>query len=201
MTSATSTVKGASVSSKSCIVLANHAATSFGSVRRPLRSNTINSLIANRRQPSFIPRICQRLFHAAAEALRFECAPEPDVRVEKRLHREASQSSQLPVGPTMSPMILPVPTLDPSRLPVVSGGDGGITSATSLAKRVTRMGLRVLRTSSKMPRQDAEALGLELRDGDFFHVYRLYRCQRPWANDRKQIAWNLPIVESSSTLE
>jgi hypothetical protein len=52
----------------------------------------------------------------------------------------------------MSPKILPVPTMDPSRLPVVSPGDGGITSATGLPKRVTRMGLRVLRTSSKMPR-------------------------------------------------
>src|ERR1700735_1035807 len=97
-------------------------------------------------------RLCHRPSHAAGEALRFECAPEPDVSVKKQLHREASQSSQVPVGATMSPRILPAPTMDPSRLPVVSPGDGGITSATVFPKRVTRMGLRVLRTSSKMPR-------------------------------------------------
>src|SRR5437660_2826480 len=86
------------------------------------------------------------------KSLRFERAPKPDVSVKKQLHREASQSSQLPVGPTMSPMILPVPTMDPSCLPVAFPGEGGTTSATGLPKRVTRTGLRVLRTSSRMPR-------------------------------------------------
>src|SRR6266851_9720102 len=42
--------------------------------------------------------------------------------------------------------------MEPKRLPVGFSGDGGITSATGSPKRVTRIGLRVLRTSSSMPR-------------------------------------------------
>ena len=43
MASATSTVRGASVSCKSAMDLATHSATSLGSVIRPFRSRTINS--------------------------------------------------------------------------------------------------------------------------------------------------------------
>src|ERR1700732_2335298 len=97
----------------------------------------------------------------------FERAPEPDVSSQKRIQREASQSSQLPVGPTISPRISPVPTMDPSRLPIGSAGEGGITSATGLPKRVTRIGLRVLRTSSRMPRH----LGFKTQVAIFFFFF------------------------------
>src|ERR1700732_774873 len=99
----------------------------------------------------------------------FERAPEPDVSSQKRIQREASQSSQLPVGPTISPRISPVPTMDPSRLPIGSAGEGGITSATGLPKRVTRIGLRVLRTSSRMPRH--LALNSEMATSFMFYLY------------------------------
>src|SRR5579872_4758018 len=80
-------------------------------------------------------------------------APKPDVSVEKVFHSfQASHSSRLPVGPTMSPKISAVPAMQPSQLCFGFSGDGGSTSATGLPKRVTRMGLRVLRTSSRMPR-------------------------------------------------
>jgi hypothetical protein len=52
----------------------------------------------------------------------------------------------------MSPTIFPVPTMHPSRLFAVFSGDGGTTSATGLPKWVTRIGFRVLRTSSRMLR-------------------------------------------------
>src|SRR3954451_876526 len=94
----------------------------------------------------------QSFLHAASKAAGFEDAPEPDMGIKKQPHCEASQSSQLPVGPTMSPRISPVPTMEPSRLPVGLPGEGGTTSAMGLPKRVTRIGLRVLRTSSRMPR-------------------------------------------------
>jgi hypothetical protein len=45
-----------------------------------------------------------------------------------------------------------VPAMVPNRLPQAFSGDGGITSATGWPKRVTRIGFRVLRTSSRMPR-------------------------------------------------
>jgi hypothetical protein len=78
------------------------------------------------------------------------------VRVEKQLQsRPASQSSRLPLGPTMSPRISPVPTMQPSQHFGRFSGEGGTTSATGLPKRVTRIGLRVLRTSSRMPRHFA----------------------------------------------
>src|SRR5579863_1025082 len=75
--------------------------------------------------------------------------------IKEQLHRLASQSSQLLMGPTMSPMISMVPAMDPSRLPAGFPGLGGTTSATGLPNRVTRIGFRVLRTSSRMPRHFA----------------------------------------------
>lgn len=109
---------------------------SFGSVRRSLRSNTINSLrLTGDSHNSFAGSASAFSTPRGVRRCGSRGAPEPDVSVNKQLHREASQSSQVPLGPTMSPKILPVPTIDPSRLPVVSPGDGGSTSATGLPKR------------------------------------------------------------------
>src|SRR5579864_4510671 len=55
----------------------------------------------------------------------------------------------------MSPRIVMVPAMQPSRLPFVFSSVGGMTSATGSPKRVTRTGFRVLRTSSRMPRHFA----------------------------------------------
>ena len=63
-----------------------------------------------------------------------------------------AQSSQLPIGPTMSPRIFPVSAIHPNCLPDAFPGDGGITSATGSPNLVTRIGLRVLRTCSRIPR-------------------------------------------------
>src|SRR4029077_704944 len=108
---------------------------------------------ADRRQPNFILWIRQLSNHACREALGLHNAPNPDVRIEQQLQsRPASQSSRLPVGPTISPRISAVPAMEPSQLFGCSSGVGGTTSATGLPKRVTRIGWRVLRTSSRMPR-------------------------------------------------
>src|SRR5437899_10623660 len=56
-------------------------------------------------------------------------------------------------------------------------GDGGTTSATGLPKRVTRIGFRVLRTSSRMPRH--LALNSEIA---ISFICSLYHGQRPWSN-------------------
>src|SRR3984957_15236515 len=90
--------------------------------------------------------------------------------------RHASQSLRLPVGPTISPRISAVPFMQPSFLPAGFGGDGGTTSATGCPKRVTRMGLRVLRTSSRMPRH--LALNSEMA---ISFIRGLYYGQRPWS--------------------
>jgi len=76
----------------------------------------------------------------------------------------------------MSPMILAVPTILPSRRPSDFPGDGGTTSATGLPKRVTRIGRRVLRTSSRMPRH--LALNSEIA---ISFMLASYHSQRPWS--------------------
>src|SRR5260370_33176407 len=63
----------------------------------------------------------------------------------------------------------PVPTMHPSRRALAFSGDGGITSATGLPKRVTRIGFRVLRTSSRMPRHLALNTGVAT-----FFIYSVY---------------------------
>src|SRR5580698_3951399 len=99
----------------------------------------------------------------------FQRTPKPDVGVEQQLHRPASQSSQLPVGPTISPRIFAVPAIEPNFRPVVLPADGGTTSATGSPNRVTRIGLRVLRTSSRMPRH--LALNSEIATSFMDHLY------------------------------
>jgi len=108
---------------------------------------------ADRRQPNLILWVVQLSGHPCRKALGLRRTPNPDVGIEKQLQsRPASQSSRLPVGPTISPRISTVPAMQPNQLFGRSSGVGGITSATGLPKRVTRIGLRVLRTSSRMPR-------------------------------------------------
>lgn len=73
------------------------------------------------------------------------------------------QSPQVPVGPTMSPKISPVPAMHPSRL-LVPGcfGDAGIISATGWPKRVISIGSPVFRACSRIRRQLAlnSAIGI-----------------------------------------
>src|ERR1017187_8040015 len=108
---------------------------------------------ADGRQPQFILLVGERPGHAAGEAFRLHCAPEPNMCVQQIFHsRHAAQSWRLPVGPTISPRISAMPAMHPSFLPVDFGADGGTTSATGRPKRVTQIGLRVLRTSSRRPR-------------------------------------------------
>src|SRR5947208_10528065 len=52
----------------------------------------------------------------------------------------------------MSPTMRAVPAMHPSQFAGRLWGEGGRTSATGSPKRVTRTGLRVLRTCSRMPR-------------------------------------------------
>src|SRR5262245_29425582 len=69
--------------------------------------------------------------------------------IEKQLHRSASQSLGVATGPTMSPLRRAVPAIEPSHDPDLRTADGAVTSAIGSPKRVTRMGLRVLRTRSR----------------------------------------------------
>src|SRR5258708_12816219 len=72
--------------------------------------------------------------------------------IEEKFHsRNASQSSKLPVGPTISPTISAEPAMLPSQLLRRGLGVGGTTSATGSPKRVTQMGVRVFRTCSRIP--------------------------------------------------
>src|SRR5207244_6630952 len=66
--------------------------------------------------------------------------------------RTASQSLSSLKGLTMSPTMRAVPAMHPSQFAGRLWGEGGRTSATGSPKRVTRTGLRVLRTCSRMPR-------------------------------------------------
>src|SRR6266478_8778724 len=92
---------------------------------------------ANRRQPNLIHRIGQLSGHARREELGLQNAPNPDVRVEKQLQsRPASQSSRLPVGPTMSPKISAVPAMQPNQLFGCSSGVGGTISADRKSTRL-----------------------------------------------------------------
>jgi hypothetical protein len=50
----------------------------------------------------------------------------------------------------MSPSMRPVPAMHPSQFAGRFLRDGGIISATGLPNRVTRIGIRVLRTRSKI---------------------------------------------------
>src|SRR5207245_697369 len=77
----------------------------------------------------------------------------------------------------MSPTIFMVPAMQPSQLFGRGCGVGGITSATGSPKRVTRMGLRVLRTSSKRPRH----LALNSEIATSFILFHLYHGQRLWS--------------------
>jgi len=55
----------------------------------------------------------------------------------------------------MSPLILAVPAIEPSQLPLETDIDGGFTSATGWPNRVTRSGFRVFLTRSNTSRQVA----------------------------------------------
>lgn len=76
------------------------------------------------------------------------------------------------------------------------GGDGGTTSATGLPKRVTRIGLRVLRTSSRMPRHLALNLDMAIS-----FIIESYYGQRPWSNLVITVSRNLFIVKSLVRIE
>ena len=52
----------------------------------------------------------------------------------------------------MSPTVRAVPAIHPSQFDGRLRGEGGTISATGLPKRVIRIGLRVLRTCSSIPR-------------------------------------------------
>src|SRR5258708_31327766 len=106
------------------------------------------------------------------EFLRFQVTPDPNVGVEQESHLcskfvssfnggpwAASPSDSSPVGPTISPRMTPVPTPVPRR-GASFAPPGGTTSATTWPKRVTRIGLPVLRTRSSTARQ--VALNLEM---------------------------------------
>src|SRR5258707_230372 len=110
-------------------------------------------MCGDRRKPEFILSIVQFLRHALGETMRLTKTPKPDVGVQEQFHsRHASQSSRPPVGPTISPTIFILPAMLPSFLPLLFSAVEGTTSATGSPKRVTRIGFRVFRTSSRMPR-------------------------------------------------
>src|SRR5260370_39654678 len=108
---------------------------------------------AHRRQPELVLGIAQFPSDAATQPLRLTHAPNPDVSIQKQFHsRNAFQSSKLPVGPTISPRVFPEPAMLPSQLLRRGLGVGGTTSATGSPKRGMRIGVRVLLTCSRMPR-------------------------------------------------
>src|SRR5258708_11746995 len=132
---------------------------------------------AHRRQPELVLGIAQFPSDAATQPFRLTDAPIPDVSIQKQFHsRNAFQSSKLPVGPTMSPRIFTEPAMLPSQLLRRGFGVGGTTSATGSPKRVTRTGMRVLRTCSRMPRH--LALNSEMATS---FMPRSYYAQLPWA--------------------
>src|SRR5438132_6157678 len=79
----------------------------------------------------------------------------------------------------MSPTMRAVPAMHPSQFAGRLWGEGGRTSATGSPKRVTRTGLRVLRTCSRMPRH----LALNSEMAISFTLspeQNLYRGQTSW---------------------
>jgi len=62
----------------------------------------------------------------------------------------------------MSPAILAPPANEPNQCAGRGGTGGGTTSATGSPKRVTRTGLRVLRTRSKTAKQVALNAEIEI---------------------------------------
>jgi len=147
------------------MVWATQAATSFGSLRRPFRRSTINSPTLTGDSHKSFRGISYTLSDAAGQAAVARGAPKPDVSIQKQLHREASQSSQLPVGPRCLPGFPAVPTMDPSRLPVAflrrwrNNFSYGPTEACD-SNRLARLADLF---------DHAEAFGFELGNGYFFH--------------------------------
>jgi hypothetical protein len=94
-------------------------------------------------------------------------SPKPYVGVEKKFHSpSALMSVSSTTGPTMSPRICIVSFMEPIHSLYPASGVGGTTSATGFTKRVIRRDFLVCRDAF----QQGLALGLELRNGYFFHV-------------------------------
>src|SRR6202030_2395045 len=116
---------------------------------------------ADRRQPFLIDRVLKRFCGARRYFSWLQETPNPSVGVEKEFHDlRTSQSSSSFAGDMISPTIRPVPSIEPNHCFFFGFAVGGTTSATGTPNRVTRMGLRVLRTRSRTARH--VALNLEM---------------------------------------
>lgn len=111
---------------------------------------------ADGRQPQPVGRTPQFPRHPSRQPLIPKDAPQPNMSIEKKVHGfRASHSSSSAAGAIISPVILAVPFSDPIQSRGAAGAGGGTISATGLPKRVTRTGLRVIRTCSITARQVA----------------------------------------------
>src|SRR5260370_13965508 len=122
---------------------------------------------AHRGQKTIVPWIGQFPNHLRTDFVRFEVAPEPNMRVQQQFHsvlpgffsstssgsRAPSQSDSSPIGPTISPRITAVPAPPPSRIFLTALA--GAISAMGWPNRLTRIGSPVLRTRSRTARHVA----------------------------------------------
>src|SRR5690606_17687721 len=113
----------------------------------------------DRREPDLVAGRAQGPRDPPRESLGLHLAPDPDVRVQQEPHFfDADSTDQSPgpvAGATMSPVMRPVPRIEPSHSAPRAGGDGGTTSATGLPKRVIWIGLPVRRTRARTARHVA----------------------------------------------
>src|SRR3984957_3108329 len=105
------------------------------------------------RQVQFILRILELPPNGSAQFFGTFERPDPDMGVEQQFHgRRVAHLSKAPTGRTMSPEISSESLIQPSQ-DCLGAALTGTTSATGFPKRVTRIGLRVRRTSSITARQ------------------------------------------------
>src|SRR6185312_15062735 len=96
------------------------------------------------------------------------------MRVQQKLHESSVfQSFSAETGAIISPVMWAVPARQPIQWAGRAGTAGGPTSATGFPKRVTRMGLCVLRTRSRIARQ--VALKVEMAICSITYLYHDHR--------------------------
>src|SRR5215469_14997338 len=131
----------------------------------------------HRRKVDLVFRMRQFTAYAPAQLLRFQTRPDPRVGIQQQSHlrrfRAGFQFSKAPIGPTISPVISPVPRMQPSH-DSFGATAGGTISAMGFPKRVTRTGTRVLPTSARTARHVALnfEMGISL-------ILPSYHSQRP----------------------
>jgi hypothetical protein len=125
-------------------------------------------------QPQVVVLIFQFVLHAPRELLRLRQAPNPNVRVEEEFQFfKASIVSVSITGETISPTISMLPAIEPIQLLSSASQAAGMTSASGWPRRVTRIGVLVLLTSSSNDRHLALNLEIAISCIGFLILFRI----------------------------